>query len=434
MARDQSTNDVADLYAANTLEAFWKPLLDSPISTDEWDRAVRAARSVLPRASEPLESGSEDPRLATLGEGIFGPRRWQLSLGKRLYYELKPWLPRRVAIVLRQQYRQTQEHEFALGWPVEDRYVRFQYECLTHVMRQRGLHKLAYLNFWPDGHRFALVLTHDVEEADGQRFVEQVANLEEELGFRSSFNFVPERYPIDGALFASLRQRGFEIGVHGLKHDGKLFSTRHTFEQRAAKINAYLRGWGAVGFRAPLMHRNAEWLQALNVEYDLSFFDTDPHEPMAGGTQSIWPFFLGSFVELPYTLTQDHTLMVILGERTPRLWLEKVAFIERWRGMALVNTHPDYLLRPGNLDMYAQFLRAVRERADYWHALPRDVARWWTQRAHFEARHQGGAWNLDELSGATVGHVLVDDDAGVSGSVHALRAATTSGTSPQPHT
>ena len=78
--------------------------------------------------------------------------------------------------------------------------------------------------------------------------------------------------------------------------------------------------------------RNPEWMQALEIEYDLSFFDADPYEPMPGGTMSIWPFILGRFVELPYTLIQDHTLTAVLGETTPRLWLEKVDFIERYRG------------------------------------------------------------------------------------------------------
>ena len=31
-------------------------------------------------------------------------------------------------------------------------------------------------------------------------------------------------------------------------------------------------------------------MQALEIEYDLSFFDTDPCEPIPGGTMSIWPF------------------------------------------------------------------------------------------------------------------------------------------------
>lgn len=34
-------------------------------------------------------------------------------------------------------------------------------------------------------------------------------------------------------------------------------------------------------FRHPL------WMQSLDIEYDLSFFDTDPYEPMAGGSMSM---------------------------------------------------------------------------------------------------------------------------------------------------
>lgn len=409
MITRRSTDSIVDLYVANTAATFWKPLLEPPVSPDEWAGAVQAATSVLPRAGELLDAANENVTAAVLGETIFGPGRWQLSRNKRLYYQVKPLLPRRFAILLRQRYRKEQEKQFALGWPVEDRYVRFQYNCLAHVLRQRGLQEVPYLNFWPHGHRFALALTHDVEDEEGRAFVEEVADLEERLGFRSSFNFVPERYPIDPAFLASLRQRGFEIGVHGLKHDGKLFSSRQVFERRAIKINRHLRSWEAVGFRTPYMHRNAEWLQALNLEYDLSFFDTDPHEPMPGGTMSIWPFLLGAFVELPYTLTQDHTLMVILGESTPRLWLEKVNFIEQWRGMALVNTHPDYLRKPGNLAIYEQFLCALKERENCWHALPRDVARWWRQRWQFQTEYRDGAWNLDNLPGATVSHFSMEE-------------------------
>jgi len=86
-------------------------------------------------------------------------------------------------------------------------------------------------------------------------------------------------------------------------------------------------------------------------------------------------------VELPYTLVQDHTLTAVLGETTPRLWLEKVDFIERYHGMVLVNTHPDYLSDPVTWKVYADFLQAMRHRDGYWHALPREVARWWRVRA-----------------------------------------------------
>ena len=65
------------------------------------------------------------------------------------------------------------------------------------------------------------------------------------MGFRSSFNFVPERYgEISLDLLRELKQRGFGIGVHGLKHDGKLFSSKKIFDERAPRINAYLKKWG----------------------------------------------------------------------------------------------------------------------------------------------------------------------------------------------
>jgi hypothetical protein len=143
-------------------------------------------------------------------------------------------------------------------------------------------------------------------------------------------------------------------------------------------------------------------MQSLAVEYDTSFFDTDPYEVMPGGTMSIWPFFLGHFVELPYTLVQDHTLLVILGERTPALWLQKADFIARSQGMVLVNSHPDYLRKPAHLAVYEQFLGALTGRSDLWQALPREVARWWRDRADAQAQRSSTGWDVPGLPGATL--------------------------------
>jgi hypothetical protein len=324
-----------------------------------------------------------------LGEGQFGPAHWQLSRLKRLYYHLRPFLPGQVRPVLRFLSRSWRQSVFPLGWPVEDCYVRFLYVALEAV--QRRCPGVQSSPFWPFGARFAFVLTHDVESAIGQSFVRTLAAVDERYGFRSSFNFVPEGYPVDQDLLAELRTRGFEIGVHGLKHDGKLFSSRAEFERRAAAINGYLREWGAVGFRAPFTHRNPEWMQSLEIEYDLSFFDTDPHETIPGGTMSIWPFLCGRFVELPYTLVQDHALFESADQGAAQLWLDKVDFIARWGGMALVNAHPDYLREPAHLAVYEEFLRQMAERQQrpasgsasaFWHALPRDAARWWRARVN----------------------------------------------------
>jgi hypothetical protein len=70
-----------------------------------------------------------------------------------------------------------------------------------------------------------------------------------------------------------------------------------------------------------------------------------------------------------------------MGERSPRLWLEKAAYVERWGGMALLNTHPDYLRRPSYLQVYVALLEELRARGSHWDPLPQEAARWWRRRA-----------------------------------------------------
>jgi peptidoglycan/xylan/chitin deacetylase (PgdA/CDA1 family) len=368
---------MTNLWHQNTPNNFWLCHPDPP--EEAWLQAYRAAFPVLG-----LSHQVDDIDTAislTLGEGQFGSGQWKISPAKRLYYALKPALPRSLRYALRRQYKQYSQSIFQLRWPIEDRYVRFQFEVARQLMIVLGQPYLSFRYFWSQGYRYAVVLTHDVETCDGQAYVQKVADMEEQLGFRSSFNFVPECYELNFRLMQELCERGFEVGVHGLKHDGKLFNSQHGFMQCAERINYYIKEFGAVGFRSPLMMRNPDWMQALQVEYDLSFFDTDPHQPMPGGCMSIWPFFLGRFVELPYTLDQDCTLGYVLGEKTPRLWLEKLEFIERNYGLALINTHPDYLKDQQIWEIYINFLNAIADRDNYWHALPKEVARWWRRRA-----------------------------------------------------
>lgn len=367
---------MTNLWNANHPRKFWQCLPD-PVD-DVWKKAVTEAFPILGLSQAQPDI---DTILAlTLGEKRFGSDHWKLSLPKRIYYILKPFLPRSLTRILRRLYSHPDKTDANLQWPIESRYTEFLWEIMIHLLRTVPEQQLYMKSLWPDSFRFAFILTHDVESGIGQSFIRTVADLEESLGFRSSFNFVPEGYRIDMDLVDELRNRGFEIGIHGLKHDGKLFSSRIEFERRVVRINQHLKTLGAVGFRAPLTMRNPEWMQLLDIEYDLSFFDADPFEPIPGGTMSIWPFFLGDFVELPYTLVQDYTLTSVMGETTPRLWLEKTDFIEKYHGMALLNSHPDYLREPANMKIYSTFLSTMQDRNDYWHALPHAVARWWRTR------------------------------------------------------
>ena len=361
------------LWMSNTPANFWLCKQDLP--DDLWREAIRNSAPLLGLVDNQCDV--EFILAFTLGEGRFGTDHWELDPLKRAYYLIKPLVPRMLTRRLRKIYNRGVVADET--WPIEHRYVDFLWEILRQILVLSGSNELLIKDFWP-GQSLAFVLTHDIETAAGQAFVEVVADLEESLGFRSLFNFVPERYKVNHKLMDNLRQRGFEVGVHGLKHDGRLFDSKPAFMEKANRINGYLKEWNAVGFRAELTHRQPEWMQALEIEYDLSFFDTDPFEPIPGGTMSIWPFFLGHFVELPYTLVQDYTLTSVLGEKSPQVWLEKVDYIERYHGMALVNTHPDYLKSKSTWDVYYEFLKEMKKRDRYWHALPRDVARWWKAR------------------------------------------------------
>ena len=255
---------------------------------------------------------------------------------------------------------------------------------------------------WPDGKKFAFVLTHDVEGRKGLKNCGDLMRLELELGFRSSFNFVPEGdYKVPPDLREELVKNGFEVGIHDLKHDGLLFTSRREFKKRAARINQYIQEWGAVGFRSGFMLHNLEWFHDLDIQYDASTFDTDPFEPQPEGRHTIFPFWvprpaslnsqpstlddsLGGYVELPYTMPQDSTLFLLLAERSSAIWLRKLDWIADHGGMALLDTHPDYMSSNGStrrtreypIELYKELLDYVRSKYSgmYWNALPGQVA------------------------------------------------------------
>jgi glycosyltransferase involved in cell wall biosynthesis len=246
---------------------------------------------------------------------------------------------------------------------------------------------------WPEGKRFALVLTHDVKETRGFNRVERVMNMELQMGFRSSFNFVPEgEYRVTEALRETLDRAGFEMGVHGLQTDGQRHVSKSEFRSKVARITESLRKWKASGFSSRLGRRGLAWLNELGIEYDSSTFDTDPFTPEPDGVETVFPFWVPGpngtgYVELPYTIPQDFTIFVMFGERDIDTWKRKLDWVAARGGMALLKTHPDHMYFEGDkkgrdeypVSYYQEFLRYTKEKYQdiAWHALPREVARFY---------------------------------------------------------
>jgi peptidoglycan/xylan/chitin deacetylase (PgdA/CDA1 family) len=255
--------------------------------------------------------------------------------------------------------------------------------AIADCLLDRGVNSTRFPWFWPDGFSAAVSLTHDVESGDGLARAPLIAGWEEEHGFRSSFNIVSDWYPIDMEQVVRLADRGHEIGSHALRHDRSLFASRASFERRLPLLREAAEQLGAVGFRSPATHRVVDWLGELPFSYDCTMAHSDPYEPIPGGTATIWPFFHGDVVELPYTAPQDHTLYNLLGHRDSLLWRRQLERIVRRNGLFELVTHPDneYLGRPVIGQAYREVLDAVAHRNDVWVALPRDIADWWRRRA-----------------------------------------------------
>jgi peptidoglycan/xylan/chitin deacetylase (PgdA/CDA1 family) len=304
---------------------------------------------------------------------------WQLSV----YYGIKPLIPRRTQISLRRLLAHRTQRDLSFpSWPIEDgvlSLLRFYAYCLLTAL---GEESSRFRWFWPGGHRAALILTHDVESSEGLKRVLEIADIEQERGFRSLFNIVASQYPIDYGVVRELKDRGFEIGVHGLRHDRSLFASREAFVRQLPAVEEAVRRLGAQGFRSPSTHRVYEWLGELPVLYDASMPHSDPFEPQPGGCCTLWPYTIGDVIELPYTMSQDHTLFTLLEEHSVDPWLRQVEAIEQRNGLIQCLSHPDpgYLGDADKRALYVELLDALAERTGLWRSLPRDVAHWWRRR------------------------------------------------------
>src|SRR4030067_1485141 len=117
----------------------------------------------------------------------------------RLYYAIKPFLRRQTQISFRRYIAKRKQRLCSDIWPIDEKAGD----------RSKDWKK------WPGGKQFAFILTHDVESLRGLAKCVSLMEIEKIMGFRSSFNFVPEDYDVPSELRALLETSGFEVGVHG---------------------------------------------------------------------------------------------------------------------------------------------------------------------------------------------------------------------------
>jgi hypothetical protein len=335
---------------------------------------------------------------------------------RNAYYLARPLMPVAVRKNFQKIYLRGWDKVPFPAWPV-DRTVENIYERLLVLsIKSQGLEKVPFIWFWPEGAGSCAMVTHDVETSFGANFCQQLMDLNDSFGIKTSFQIVPEkRYPVPPSFLERFRERGFEVNIHDLDHDGHLFSEREEFLRRAQRINRYAEQFGAEGFRSAVMYRNVNWFDALDFSYDMSIPNVAHLDPQRGGCCTVFPFFVGNKLELPLTTTQDYPLFNILNDYTIRLWKEQISLIREKYGLISFIIHPDYIIAEAARRVYMellQYLSEMRSRGETWIALPREVASWWRMRSEMNLVNEGGSWRIEGKGNerATLAYATVVND------------------------
>lgn len=315
------------------------------------------------------------------------------------YYGVRPILAVSVRRVFQKAYLRGRKKRSFPRWPVDSSVETILEKLLSIALKTRGLGSVPFIWFWPKGASACAVMTHDVETLPGRRFCSRLMDLDDEFGVKASFQIVPERrYLVPETLLETIRERGFEVNVHDLNHDGQLYSDETEFLRRAKLINQYGREYQALGFRAAALYRRPEWLHALEFNYDMSIPNVAHLDPQPGGCCTLFPYFIGNILEIPVTTTQDYTLFHILKQYSLELWKTQISLIQQRHGLISCIVHPDYITEKRAQQAYKDllgYLTHLRSSTGVWIALPREVDQWWRARRQMRLVQDAGRWLIE---------------------------------------
>jgi hypothetical protein len=320
------------------------------------------------------------------------------SWRKSLYYLLRPYFTFPARRRIQKFYTRNWRRQVFPRWPVDTTVEDLCERLLLLAMAANGVDKVPFVWFWPRGAQACVLMTHDVESEAGRDSCIGLMDLDDAFEIKASFHFVPEgRYTLSPNFLETVRGRGFEVAIHDLNHDGRLFDDKDEFLRRVTKINSYGAQYGAKGFRAGVLYRRAEWLDALNFSFDSSIPNVAHLDPQRGGCCTVTPFFIGHILELPVTTIQDYVLFHLLDDPSIDIWKRQIELIIEKHGLANFIVHPDYVIDPETRSVYQYLLdhlREVREGQHVWFGLPAEVDSWWRTRSNLSVEKIRDSWRI----------------------------------------
>jgi hypothetical protein len=392
----------------------WTHRPDHKLYDTSNDIQRRGAKLELPFNPAEIADNLRNEKYAFQSRQVNASNRSRLI--QAVYYLFRPFFPLSFRRHLQKFHLRGWENIPFPHWPVDRTVDVLMQKLLALTLSMQAGNKVPFIWFWPDGAQACSVMTHDVEEESGRAFCSTLMTINEQFGMPASFQIVPEvRYEVSREYLAEIRNRGFEINVQDLTHDGRLFRNYKEFCARVEKINHYGREYGAKGFRSAILYRNQEWFHLLRFSYDLSVPNVAHLDPQRGGCCTVMPYFIGDMVELPVTMTQDHTLFNVLNDYSLSLWEQQAKLVLEQNGLMGFIVHPDYIMTERPQTTYKrllEFMVKLREENDVWIALPRDVDEWWRQRAQMNIVNRQGTLTVEGPGSerARIAYAVADGD------------------------
>ena len=229
---------------------------------------------------------------------------------------------------------------------------------------------LSVLEYAPagDGTPVPLLLTHDVDTAEGLATLPRLLAVEESLGLASLTFVVTHRYAWKREDLAQWAARGHAFGVHDTTHDNRLaYLPPAEVEARIARAQAALGPLDSGAFRAPAFLRSASLYEGIarRVRIDFSTNDAALVWPHPGdGLGSPFPVRYRTLAVVPTTLPRDGELLALGVDRAATLDLcrRKASQLARVGAPAVLLTHPDptFTDTARRIDAYGELLGWLR--------------------------------------------------------------------------
>ena len=231
---------------------------------------------------------------------------------------------------------------------------------------------LKALNLKPmdwNGYKACVCLSHDVDSSEGYKFIADLISLENKFGVKSTFNFLTDwGYKIERTLLRDLTSDGFEIGLHGFRHDIAFGLSPEWKIRDQLRRSLDILGVQVKGFRAPafsITRRLLKILVELGIKYDSSMKTLSCY---GAGVETCYPYrYPGIEIwEVPLTFQDDRIFrdLHLSNEEGLGVIKEISSGISDVFGVTVINTHPRLLKR--RLGFYEKLLSWLSSMDNMW--------------------------------------------------------------------